>query len=238
MHPAQCRQLDGSPGRRPGRDAGLAPGQGPAGHRLDDPITILGHPPRTPADLLDHTQLGYTFDDDPLPGGTLVDLTVGAPARAAGIGARGEVDLYRFVAAAAGQYVVETSGQTDVVMTLLGPNDPATMITEDDDSGDDRNARIISMLSAGPLLRAGPTLQPGCGRQLRGRWRCGVNRGVPLKLLPHRRRVRASERSLVGLAGRCEVAQGSSTIASECVNAPVRPRASGSVVRVGLGRDR
>jgi tyrosinase len=135
--------------RHPDQLPYLPPGQGPVGHRLDDPITILGHPSRTPADLVDHTMLGYTYDDDPLPGGTPVDLTVGAPPTAAGIGARGEVDLYRFVAAAAGQYVVETSGRTDVVMTLLGPNDPASVITEDDDSGVDRNARIVSSLSAG-----------------------------------------------------------------------------------------
>lgn len=127
----------------------LPAGQGPAGHRLDDPIAILGHPPRTPAQLIDHAGLGYTYDDDPLPGGTIVDLTVGAPPRPAGIGAAGEIDLYRFVAATASQYIVETSGPTDVVMTLLGPNDPNMVVTEDDDSGQDRNARILSSLSAG-----------------------------------------------------------------------------------------
>ena len=127
----------------------LAAGQGPAGHRLNDPIAILGHPSRTPAQLIDHTALGYTYDDDPVVGGTSVVLTVGAPPVAAGIGAGGEVDLFRFVAATAGQYVIETTGQTDVVMTLLGPNDPAAVITEDDDSGQGRNARIASSLSAG-----------------------------------------------------------------------------------------
>ncbi len=127
----------------------LAAGQGPVGHRLDDPITILGHPSRTPAQLIDHTALGYTYDDDPVGGAVIVDLTVGAQPPAGGIGAAGEVDVYRFVAATAGQYVIETTGTTDVVMTLLGPNDPAAVVTEDDDSGQGSNARIASSLSAG-----------------------------------------------------------------------------------------
>lgn len=135
--------------RHPDQLPYLGPGQGPAGHRLDDPMAILGHPPRTPAELIDHTVLGYTYDDDPAPGGTVVDLTVGAPPRAADIGAVGEIDVYRFVAATAGEYVIETGGPTDVVMTLLGPNDPTAAITEDDDGGQDRNARIASFLSAG-----------------------------------------------------------------------------------------
>ena len=45
--------------------------------------------------------------------------------------------------------MIETTGATDVVMTLLGPNDPAAVVTEDDDSGQGRNARIASSLSAG-----------------------------------------------------------------------------------------
>ncbi len=76
-------------------------------------------------------------------------IVVGAPALQRGIGQAGEVDRYRFVAPSAGTYTLETTGPTDVVMTLFGPNDPNAQVTEDDDSGQDRNARIQSNLSAG-----------------------------------------------------------------------------------------
>ena len=36
-----------------------------------------------------------------------------------------EEDLYRFTAATAGAYVIETQGWTNVVMRLCGPDDPA-----------------------------------------------------------------------------------------------------------------
>ena len=76
-------------------------------------------------------------------------LTVGGPAVQANIGEGGEVDVYRFTAANLGQYTVETRGPTDVVMSLFGPNERNSLVTEDDDSGQDRNARIRSRLTAG-----------------------------------------------------------------------------------------
>lgn len=80
---------------------------------------------------------------DPTP------LTVGAPPSSAAIGAAGEVDLYSFAVPAAGSYTIETQGQTDVVVSLHGPNNLAAFVTEDDDSGAGSNARIVSTLSPG-----------------------------------------------------------------------------------------
>jgi hypothetical protein len=54
----------------------------------------------------------------------------------------GEEDLFTFVVTHAGRHVVETSGHTDVVMKLFGPNSPTLLIAEDDDSGTGSNARI------------------------------------------------------------------------------------------------
>jgi tyrosinase len=102
-----------------------------------------------PASLVNHTTLGYTYDTDPAAPPGIIDLTVGAPATANSIGQPGEVDLYRFTLAAAGRYIIETEGPTDVLMSLFGPNSQTTLVTEDDDSGQDRNARIVSNLSAG-----------------------------------------------------------------------------------------
>ena len=60
------------------------------------------------------------------------------------IGKAGEEDLFRFTAAADGRYVIDTSGPTDVVMKLFGPNSETALIAEDDDSGIDSNARIAA----------------------------------------------------------------------------------------------
>lgn len=76
-------------------------------------------------------------------------LTVGAPPAAFSIGGPGEIDRYSFVVPAAGSYTIETQGPTDVVMSLYGPNNLASLVTEDDDSGAGDNARIVSNLTAG-----------------------------------------------------------------------------------------
>lgn len=76
-------------------------------------------------------------------------LTVDGPAAQAEIGEGGEVDVYRFAVATLGQYTIETQGPTDVVMALFGPNDRNSRVTEDDDGGQDRNAKISSRLTAG-----------------------------------------------------------------------------------------
>ncbi len=61
----------------------------------------------------------------------------------------GEEDLYRFTAATDGRYVIDTSGPTDIVMKLFGPNSETALIEEDDDSGIDTNAMIAADLVAG-----------------------------------------------------------------------------------------
>jgi tyrosinase len=124
-----------------------APYAGPAGPML--PV-LPGAAPVLPASVVNHAALGYTYDSDPVvPQAEIIDLTVGAPARADSIVRSGEVDLYRFTVATAGRYIIETEGPTDVVMSLFGPNSQTALVTEDDDSGQDRNARIVSNLSAG-----------------------------------------------------------------------------------------
>jgi len=63
------------------------------------------------------------------------------------IGQPGEEDLYKFTARATSRYTVETDGPSDVVMTLFGPD--GERIAQDDDSGTDRNARIVANLVPG-----------------------------------------------------------------------------------------
>jgi len=69
-------------------------------------------------------------------------------AQTASIGQAGEQDLYHFTAAKPGAYTIETHGPTDLIMSLYGPDNKATLLAEDDDSGQGRNARIIANLTA------------------------------------------------------------------------------------------
>ena len=78
------------------------------------------------------------------------EITVNAQRRtAASIGTFGEEDIFTFVVTKPGRHVVDTAGPTDVVMKLFGPDSPTALIAEDDDSGVDVNARIVSNLIEG-----------------------------------------------------------------------------------------
>ncbi len=78
-----------------------------------------------------------------------VKLHVGAPATQAGIGMPGEEDLFQFTVTSGGRYRVTTSGKTDVVMKLFGPDSQTNLIAEDDDSGIGLNARMVVDLIPG-----------------------------------------------------------------------------------------
>lgn len=78
-----------------------------------------------------------------------VELQVNGAVKQAAIGVAGEEDLYKFTVSSSGRYIVETGGQTDVVMKLFGPDNPTSLIDEDDDGGAGLNSRIVSDLSPG-----------------------------------------------------------------------------------------
>lgn len=78
------------------------------------------------------------------------ELSVNAPKRTeASIGQPGEEDLFTFVVSEGGTHVVDTLGDTDVVMNLYGPESTTTLVASDDDSGVDLNARIVAGLVPG-----------------------------------------------------------------------------------------
>ena len=68
---------------------------------------------------------------------------------AADIGGFGEEDRFRFKVSSPGTYTVETTGTTDVVMKLFGPNSMTALVAEDDDSGAGSNSRILASLPVG-----------------------------------------------------------------------------------------
>lgn len=77
------------------------------------------------------------------------ELKVNGTPKQASIGVAGEEDLFTLNAAETGRYVIETGGQTDVVMKLFGPNSQTSLIAEDDDGGLGLNSRIAIDLIPG-----------------------------------------------------------------------------------------
>jgi len=75
--------------------------------------------------------------------------TSGTPAT---IGQPGEEDLFIFTVTTPGRHVIQTNGKTDVMMKLFGPDNPLTLIAQDDDGGTGSNARIAANLSTGKYL--------------------------------------------------------------------------------------
>ena len=95
------------------------------------------------------SQSMYPGRDAPTPPDErAVELPVHTATEAA-ISAAGEEDLYRFQVRKPGVHVIETTGGTDVVMSLFGPNELTKHLATDDDSGASRNARIQLVLQPG-----------------------------------------------------------------------------------------
>jgi len=60
-----------------------------------------------------------------------------------------ERDMYTFTITAPDSYTIETQGSTDCFLSLFGPNNQETFITQDDDSGSGTNSRIVTTLAVG-----------------------------------------------------------------------------------------
>jgi len=82
----------------------------------------------------------------------VVPLQINGAAQSGSIGSPGEEDLYSFPVTQPGRHVIETGGQTDVVMKLFGPDSQTSLVAEDDDSGFGFNARISADLIAGTYV--------------------------------------------------------------------------------------
>lgn len=78
-----------------------------------------------------------------------VELGVNAAPMPAQIGVPGEEDLFQFTVTSGGRHIIETGGQTDVVMKLFGPNSQTSLIAEDDDGGSGLNSRIVADIIPG-----------------------------------------------------------------------------------------
>lgn len=83
----------------------------------------------------------------------MLELTVNEHVlTAAAIGEPGEEDLFKFRVTNGGRYSARTYGATDVIMRLYGPESQSSLIAEDDDSGERRNALIQAELAPGEYI--------------------------------------------------------------------------------------
>lgn len=79
-------------------------------------------------------------------------IEVGSTPAAASIGRAGEEDLFAFTVSRPGAHLIETSGRSDLVMKLYGPDSRTALLAEDDDSGAGLNPKITRTLSPGSYL--------------------------------------------------------------------------------------
>jgi hypothetical protein len=105
-------------------------------------------------EVLSETDKAFAALMYPKPGPTAgpTRLKVGAAPVSASIGQPGEEDLFAFEVVEPGRHVIETSGKTDVMMKLFGPNSGTSLIAQDDDGGAGLNSRIAKRLAAGEYL--------------------------------------------------------------------------------------
>ena len=120
-------------------------------YAVDDALTIGDWSVGWNTDLSDQDK---AFIRSQYPGEARVEpqIAVDGDAVEGSIGVSGEVDLYRFRIDTPGRYVLRTTGKTDVVMSLHGPDNDATLVAVDDDSGYGLNARIERDLMPGGYL--------------------------------------------------------------------------------------
>ncbi len=109
------------------------------------------------------SELDRTFMRRQYPGGAAgtVELGVGGDRYESDLSVGDEVDTYRFEAATTATYIMTTTGTTDTVLTLHGPDDPGIVFAWDDDRGRDLNARIVRKLAAGSYWLSVNHAQPG-----------------------------------------------------------------------------
>ena len=108
-----------------------------------------------PIDMLDSNALGIEYDQllpgtpQSPPSQNVVILVPNASPSNGRIAQPGEIDLFEFTLDRFSQVTLETTGNSDTVMTLFGPNNPTLQVALNDDGGSNFNSLISMALSAG-----------------------------------------------------------------------------------------
>ncbi|MCB1319723.1 MAG: tyrosinase family protein, partial [Leptospiraceae bacterium] len=143
---------------------------GPFGQNLTDMMAGTPNGPvgSRPIDVLDSAALGIEYDQllpgtpQPIPPGQNVTrINLNAAPAAGQVSQPGEIDLFEFDLDQLRNIILETSGNSDTVLTLYGPDDFTREIAENDDGGSNFNSRISMTLSAGSYRASVRLYNPG-----------------------------------------------------------------------------
>ena len=99
--------------------------------------------------LIDHWRQQWVGNQQPEPNPLFAPLQIDASATQTAIGSPGEVDRYLFNVASANRLVVETTGPSDTVLYIAGPNNPRRSHSSNDDGGQNFNARVDTQFVPG-----------------------------------------------------------------------------------------
>ena len=128
---------------------------GPFGQNLNDPMDSTPNGPigNRPIDVLDSAALNIQYDNL-MPDGEPFRqiLIVNGGTFNGSIGSAGEVDEYTFDVTAFSSNTIETSGNSDTVIALFGPDDASNQLAFNDDGGANLNSRIVLNLSSGSYV--------------------------------------------------------------------------------------
>jgi hypothetical protein len=114
--------------------------------------------------ILSATDKSFMRSNYPFAEAQVVELAVDGPRASAEIGSDGESDRFTFTVDTHIRHIVTTEGPTNVVMSLFGPDEETLLVAADDDSGKERNARIVRKLRPGRYwVRVNHFLPTGSG---------------------------------------------------------------------------
>ncbi len=99
--------------------------------------------------LIDHWRQQWLDNQQPAPNPLFSPLQIDGGETQASIGSPGEVDRYLFTVTAPVSLVVETTGPSDVVLYIAGPDNPQRLHSTNDDGGAGSNARIQAQFTPG-----------------------------------------------------------------------------------------
>jgi len=102
--------------------------------------------------LIDHWRQAWIDASQSAPPIGTAELTVNGDIVETSIGTAGEVDRFRFSIPASGTYTLETSGPSDVVLYVGGPNNDLALHSQNDDGGENFNAKIESDFDQGEYM--------------------------------------------------------------------------------------
>lgn len=99
--------------------------------------------------LIDHWRQQWLDEQQPEPTPLFRNIQINENPISTSIGAPGEVDRYQFVLTSLENLTIETTGPSDTVIYIAGPDNPQRLHSTNDDGGENFNARINMQFTPG-----------------------------------------------------------------------------------------